>query len=1040
MTRRALVAPLLLAQLLCAAAVLGDITSATLQIQGVALEVETVSVTTGVDISTTIQTKFGGKTNDEAANVEGLLAVGDLTGPGIDTPIQLTTAPGHRFQIPGFAQEGLYFLQNIRLMKGSDFVAPATPSVASITVANLLQTSVSVHQLTPDELRSRGIVVDGRNFDVYEYSFSFLINGQTVVIPFPVIVDPRTHEVTPIRQETPFNLPPAGGTITPPRWSPPDVITFELPADEADDPRFVQDPLDKSPRGRRPSIPAAIVIPNSFAVLHQFFAVLMTVSNGAPIGSTATLADLRATIKVPAGLRTTKSNPSVAFGQPVPIVDVANGVTFLVAQARGQADWTLEGLEPGTHTVDIEVRATLKENGQPDIPLKATPRASIVIHDPRFNITFSHPDVVRKGIDYSAYSFITNTSAVPQTIRVGTDVPSCDQVSGANVCRVGGVDVQELTLSAGEMQMVEYKLRPGVTGNVFATAGTVDGNITAAVQLHMGVSETGIPLSPATLVLPYYAQFLPQDLVDANLQLFGLGYSLATAPVTQATANLPRVIKTDVFYRAVDLARAGQQIFIAGSAAGVKRDVLANLALDLLGNSVELSEWDALRRSEKSGRIAGASVTHALQGEGLANNASIGAFVDAVGTASAHRDGYVFAVVHGPSVAGNARPYAVSLQTASGARADVPNEADDGWVRNVPYADIARLEDPSGARAGEIAIAGRWIDGLEVVISPSVSGSISVELLSPGTGNHGVLRAHLDVVATAGQVLRIPLTPGAATVNMVLPDGGFAATSASTPVIAPQLSVIAARQDLYLDPEGHKVSVLFNRPIAVPDGADLRTLFAGAIAFNRDGVVINGPRPIFAAALQDGHQIVNLSFDHVLTTNASYKITLSPLHDPVTNADVSFSAPVVPTIDNDRPAGILFGKFLKGDNTAIGAAEVRLYTGHYRGCGAGLLDDPPIDCNPYRESPQYAKTEADGSFLFEYVPRDPIADEALAGGYRLIGVDATGRFTILDGAVRLPGRVHFVNLQLLGRGSAEGTVRYESGEKVASAQVFVGST
>ncbi|MGZ7033189.1 MAG: hypothetical protein ACXVIJ_14610 [Thermoanaerobaculia bacterium] len=175
MTRRALVAPLLLAQLLCAAAVLGDITSATLQIQGVALEVETVSVTTGVDISTTIQTKFGGKTNDEAANVEGLFAVGDLTGPGIDTPIQLTTAPGHRFQIPGFAQEGLYFLQNIRLMKGSDFVAPATPSVASITVANLLQTSVSVHQLTPDELRSRGIVVDGRNFDVYEKATSSIM-------------------------------------------------------------------------------------------------------------------------------------------------------------------------------------------------------------------------------------------------------------------------------------------------------------------------------------------------------------------------------------------------------------------------------------------------------------------------------------------------------------------------------------------------------------------------------------------------------------------------------------------------------------------------------------------------------------------------------------------------------------------------------------------------------------------------------------------------------------------------------------------------
>ena len=103
-----------------------------------------------------------------ARSCEGLLAVGDLTGPGLDAPIQLTTAPGYRFQIPGFKTEGIYYLQNVRLMKGNEFVAPATPSAAAITVANILQTSVRVHQLTPDELRARGIVVDGRNFNVYE--------------------------------------------------------------------------------------------------------------------------------------------------------------------------------------------------------------------------------------------------------------------------------------------------------------------------------------------------------------------------------------------------------------------------------------------------------------------------------------------------------------------------------------------------------------------------------------------------------------------------------------------------------------------------------------------------------------------------------------------------------------------------------------------------------------------------------------------------------------------------------------------------------
>ena len=88
----------------------GQIASADLQIQGVGLKVITVSVTTGIDIPASIQTEFGGKQNDEAQVVEGLLAVGELSGPGIDTPIRLETAPGHKFQIPGLGREGVYFL------------------------------------------------------------------------------------------------------------------------------------------------------------------------------------------------------------------------------------------------------------------------------------------------------------------------------------------------------------------------------------------------------------------------------------------------------------------------------------------------------------------------------------------------------------------------------------------------------------------------------------------------------------------------------------------------------------------------------------------------------------------------------------------------------------------------------------------------------------------------------------------------------------------------------------------------------------------
>src|SRR6185369_9755374 len=125
----------------------------------------------------------------------------------------------------------------------------------------------------------------------------------------------------------------------------------------------------------------------------------------------------------------------------------------------------------------------------------------------------------------------------------------------------------------------------------------------------------------------------------------------------------------------------------------------------------------------------------------------------------------------------------------------------------------------------------------------------------------------------------------------------------------------------------------------------------------------------------------------------------------------------VPVIDNDKPGGIIYGHVFKGDNTAIPNAEVVL-----RPEGA----------------PQYDLSASDGSFLFEFVPRD--IDNNIAGTYLLQAITTEGKETKIQGAVRLPGRVHFVNLVFLGRGSAQGYVRYDNGEAVKNAHVVVGST
>ncbi|MFL6247288.1 MAG: Ig-like domain-containing protein [Thermoanaerobaculia bacterium] len=977
---------LLIAGMLATAATAqANITSTTLRIQGAGLRVVTESVTTSVDLPVTVQTEFGGKQNDEAIALEGVFAVGDLTGPGIETPIQLTTAPGGKFQVPGLAQQGVYYLQNVRLMKGGTFLQSASPATSVITVADLLQTKVTVKQLSADELRKRGITVDARNYNVYEYSFTFIIDGQTIVIPFPVIIDPRTHEVQPVASETPYSLPPQG-LFEPPRWSPPQIIAMEF-GEEGALPQPGEEPKERAQTATRSSIPAAIVIPNSLAVLHQFFAVAVMVTNGAPQGSAARLEELKATIKIPTALRTVKTSPQVSFGQAVPIVEPTTGVSFLIAQARGEAEWTLEGLEPGTHRLDFDLRAVLRQEGQVDTPMRATPSAAIVVHDPRFNINFSHPDTVRKGIEYSTYSFITNMSATDQTVTITSGVESCNVNPAANVCRLNGAVSDSLTIPAGDMRLIEYRLRASVTGHVFATAGTIGStdNLSASVRLHMGVSESGIPLSPATLILPHYAEYLAPDVVSANLQLLGLGYSLATAPLNAMTAKFPRVIRTDVFQRAVDLARAGQRIFITDAKPEEKRDSIAHLALDLLGNGgYELREWDQLRRQENSGRTAGAAVIHELEASGFT--------FDTFASATAHRGGFVAALTNSGTIALQGR--------TSGRRTEHPNEA-TAWLRDIPFSDISRLWN------GELALIARWTEDIDV----KVAGATQLDLLYPDVDDGRLRRAHFELDGP----VTISLTRGANSLDAIREDGTVAATGIITTVEPAPLRIAGARQDLHLDENGHKVSVLFNRPIDVQDGVDLRTQFTGRIDFNRDGVVYEGPRPISAAALQDDRRTVNTTFDHTLSQNATYKI------------DTAFAGSVTPKIDNDAPAGIVSGKVVKGDNTPIGGVDVT------------LRQYLPNDLNKDPGgAPQYDVSQADGAFFFEFVRRQ--IDAGWTGAYRVEGFSSVHGKTSTEASVRLPGEVRFISLQYLGRGAAQGTVKYNDGSVAANVTVTIGST
>ncbi|MFP5245392.1 MAG: hypothetical protein ACLGH0_01770, partial [Thermoanaerobaculia bacterium] len=381
----------------------GEVAKADLDILGLGLEVKRDPVTTAVDVPAYVQTVFGGKENAEAPSVPGLSAVGELTGPGITTPITLIATPGHRFALPVLHETGDYALQNIRLVgENGEFLQQAVPSFASITVTDVFKTEVRVRQLTPEELRERGITIDGRNYEVYEYTIIFGVDEERVEIPYPVIVDKRTHQTMPITRESPYKLPPLS-VKRPPRFVPPGVEEFELSGGGGG-----PSENEGEKGGAGPSLPAAIILPNGFGVLHQFFAVILQVSNTAPEGSQIRLDQITATIAPPGQMRVAKVTPAVTIGQPVPVYDKDTGTTFLIAGARGSAEWTLEALKAGTHPVDITVEATYQQPGQEEFKLRGRASTAIVVSDPRFHINFSHPDNVRVDENYTAYAFITN--------------------------------------------------------------------------------------------------------------------------------------------------------------------------------------------------------------------------------------------------------------------------------------------------------------------------------------------------------------------------------------------------------------------------------------------------------------------------------------------------------------------------------------------------------------------------------------------------------------------------------------------------------
>src|SRR5205814_7971666 len=254
------------------------------------------------------------------------------------------------------------------------------------------------------------------------------------------------------------------------------------------------------------------------------------------------------------------------------------------------------------------------------------------------------------------------------------------------------------------------------------------------------------------------------------------------------------------------------------------RAPIFNMALDLLGNveivgrlasTPDMHEWDQLRMLSGDGLKAGAAVGVELSRVGLANGRTMSQFAGDFAAATSHRAPYLFALVHGAAGGG---PYALSVSGASTSMSLTSDNA--AAVRKLPFGDLMKID--SSSESGQLALVGRWSEPLTLtVVAPSTS--FTVDLIYPDTADGAMLKASFNVTANAaGAPVTLRVERGNRT---IIVNGGAGIPPQPDAVAQTPLALVHAAQDLHLDPGGHIVTLLFNRPVTVADAAALRNNF-----------------------------------------------------------------------------------------------------------------------------------------------------------------------------------------------------------------------
>jgi len=1001
----------------------------------------------------------------------GLRVVAELSGPELAEPVEVETVPGGTFVLPGFQQPGEYLVYNIRLVEVATgrLVTHARPAVAVLRVEEIVLTSATVTALSLADLAALGVEIDGDNLQGFNFAVGFLFGGELVTLEMPVLFDGTG--IVEVIGPTGVNLDNVTDDDTIEsiyRWTPPTIVPFQLKAD----PERLLAGFDGGVLEISFPLVGAIVFPGNVTFLNQFFEARLIVANGAPADSGAVLSGLEADLELPSGgvLRLAETEPPQAVAGGVPVLDPTFG-TEIVPGTQGTAAWVLEALTAGTHVVRMDITGELERPGRDPLPLKSAAQAVVDVADPRFHLTFGHPDVVREGSGYTLFVTVTNLSRATQNL-VSVTIDG-QHITGAQQADPDDDLVRTIaTLPPGAAATVEYPMVADVTGRIFASVVDIDsGMATGAVQLYTGVGELGIPLSPATLKLPRFSERLApvdlssDDLYRSNVRLLGLAYSLAVAPPSAVPRGLPRVVTGDVVRRATDLAQAGRRLFL-------DEEPLASLEilmLEQLGNRVPLAEYDELRRRTDVGVLAAQALGSEIAAQrdllGLTN----GELVEHLAETAGYRPQFL-AVLAEP--VGTGPGIEVISRGDSGGRSVVAGVAGSvATVRDVPFAEIFELPSSGGTQqGGSLAVVGRFLDGAtyDLVIrnANAVPATARVRIVLPD--DSGGLR-----IVDLGEVTVGPYSAAETGLWPDVPDAGFggfeltdlgtgqalAGVYAPTQRVAqwPPFTLVGARQDFGLVSDvgtsihGNTVAYLFNRPV---DGGLLDvssfgfwSRFVGHPADDDSQLVdVEAETRADGAFIQDGGRVVLVRYRRPLPALVD-PATGGPLleieHrlDPTTLRDGwgdPLGGPVPPPRIEDDPlhvGGLVGGRVVDGTGAGVTGATVQLLRRGTRLYGTQHYVVGTTE------------TLSDGSYLFEFV-EEPPGHSDVRGGFVLRATVPAGPDPDLQppqvqevrSTIRRQNRLARVNIALLGRGTVAGTVRYDDGQPVADPSISVYST